>query len=141
MILELQANSQLNQGRTPEWIRVELYDRAANGIQELTMDIKGETTHKPNNFQTHTKGWLKPRSYRKDDEFIELENIHKHNIIDYDLLFVDMIRKADAIVVGIYSTDNINHNAKGILTGGIGRYWHSGMGVYVEFKFKYEINL
>lgn len=91
MILELQANSKLNQGYVPDWIRLEIYDEDTRLFYELTMDITGETDYAPTTLRTHTKGWLTPWTYQNGDEFIELEDAPKNQIAKYNQLFEELI--------------------------------------------------
>ena len=140
MILELQANSQLKQGYTPDWIRLEIYDEDTRIFYELTMDITGETSYEPNNFQTRTKGCITPWTFYDGHELLELEHSTEDQIAEYCNLFENMAQNADTIVVGVYPVDNTNYNSKDILTGGIGHYTNAD-GWSMDFEFEYEINL
>ena len=140
MILELQANSKLNQGYVPDWIRLEIYDEDTRLFYELTMDITGETDYAPTTLRTHTKGWLTPWTYQNGDEFIELEDAPKNQIAKYNQLFEELIQKADTIVIGVYPVDDTDDSIEDILTDGIGCYINSN-GLYIKFEFECELNL
>lgn len=140
MILELQANSKLNQGYTPDWIRLEIYDEDTRLFYELTMDITGETTYEPNTLQTRTKGWITPWTFYDGHELLELEHSTEDQIAEYCNLFKNMAQQADTIVVGVYPVDNTNYNPEDILTGGVGHYTNAD-GWSIDFKFECELNL
>ena len=140
MILELKANSKLNQGYTPDWIRLEIYDEDTRIFYELTMDITGETSYEPNNFQTRTKGWIAPWTFYNGHELLELEHSTKDQIAEYCNLFENMAQQADNIIVGVYPVDDVNYNPEDILTGGVGHYTNAD-GWSMDFEFECEVNL
>lgn len=140
MILELQANSALNQGYAPNWIRIEAYDATTQEMHELTMDIMGETNYEPNTLQTRTKGWLMPWTYQNGNELLDLEDLPKEYFPTYTQSFEDMLWDKGAVVIGIYPTNDKNYQENDILTNGIGRYTNNN-GLSIEFKFECELNL
>lgn len=144
MRLTLKAESTLNRGYTPDWIRISFPDpNNTDEFAELTMDIEGSIDYIPTGLDAQVKGELIPWSYSAEDGWVDLSSLSEEEQQPYFELFEKHLATSTDIVVGIYPcayADEYDEDDEyDVMSEGVGEYVPN-KGVDVSFTFTCEHN-
>lgn len=121
MRLYLDADTKSKRGYTPDWIRVE-YTTEDNKDIELTMDVQGWIDYSNDKLEVRVKGELIPWTCSIDGEEVDLSEQESHKELMYIKMFGLMLRNPDAVVVGVYPTDDKDVDTLDVFTNCEGTY-------------------
>ena len=141
MRLTLKAESKLQRGYTPDWIRISFPDpNNPDEFAELVMDIEGSMDYIPTHLNVQVKGELIPWAYFTEDGEIDLSSLSEEEQQPYFKLFEKHLATSTDIIVGIYPCKELDEDAEyDTMSEGTGEYTLSN-GTDVSFTFTCEHN-
>lgn len=141
MRLTLKAESKLQRGYTPDWIRISFPDpNDPEEFAELTMDIEGSIDYIPTCLDAQVKGELIPWAYFIEDGEVDLSSLSEEEQQPYFELFEKHLATSTDIIVGIYPCKDVDEDDEyDTMSEGTGEYTLSD-GTDVSFTFTCEHN-
>ena len=141
MRLTLKAESKLQRGYTPDWIRISFPNPDnPEEFAELVMDIEGSIDYIPTCLDAQVKGELIPWAYFTQDGEIDLSSLSEEEQQPYFELFEKHLATSTDIVVGIYPCVDVDEDDEyDTMSEGTGEYTLSN-GTDVSFTFTCEHN-
>lgn len=141
MRLTVQAESKLQRGYTPDWIRISFPDpNNPEEFAELVMDIEGSIDYIPTCLDAQVKGELVPWVYFTEDGEVDLSSLSEEEQQPYFELFEKHLATSTDIIVGIYPCKDVDEDDEyDTMSEGVGEYTLSN-GTDVSFTFTCEHN-
>ena len=141
MRLTLKAESKLQRGYTPDWIRISFSDpNNPEEFAELVMDIEGSIDYLPTCLDAQVKGELIPWAYFTEDGEVDLSSLSEEEQQPYFELFEKHLATSTDIIVGIYPCKELDEDAEyDTMSEGVGEYANNS-GNDVSFTFTCEHN-
>lgn len=141
MRLLLKAESKLQRGYTPDWIRILFPDpNDPDEFAELVMDIQGSIDYVPKHLDVQVKGDLVPWVYFTEDGEVDLSSLSEEEQRPYFELFEKHLATSTDVVVGIYPCADVDEDDEhDTMSEGVGEYATND--IDVSFTFTCEHNV